>query len=180
MMTTKVMLWSVAGALAIWAVAQPLRPLVVVGNSMAPTYRSGEWLWTKPIDRTLQRGDVVLADSPNGPVIKRVVLLPGDRRLQWQSPSGWLDLTTVGTPLRGRKPIFGRIRTRVVPAGTVFLLGDNVMSSVDSREFGPVEVEKIRRLVVDARSPDVGAGVSKPIPQRWIVGAIRHMKLLGT
>lgn len=170
----KWIVYGVSGLVAAYAIVQPVRPAVVVGSSMAPTYHSGEVLWTVPVDRLLQRGDVVVADGPDGPVIKRVVLLPGDHRMQWLGPAGWEDLTTSQGPSNRRYSHRVKLRSCVVPVGTVFLLGDNVGVSIDSREFGPVDIEKVRRLVLDSRAPDGDSDVAGPTPSKWIAGAIRH------
>src|SRR5674476_1203034 len=53
----------------------------VVGESMAPTYRSSDLLLTRPVGRAgarLQRGDVVVFRHGELRMIKRVVGLPGD------------------------------------------------------------------------------------------------------
>lgn len=133
---------------------------------MAPTYASGAVLWTRPVDRPLQRGDVVIADTPEGRVIKRVALLPGDRRLQFFDGSCWQDVTTMGRPATpaGRR----LMRTLLVPPGTVFLLGDNVDYSIDSRSFGPISTANVRRFVIDQRSPDSNSGIERASPRAWL------------
>ncbi len=146
--------------------AQPMRPVLIRGSSMSPTYADGSLLWTTPVDRPLQPGDVVIADTPEGRVIKRVALLPGDRRVQWQSRLRWEDLTTLSLP-RSR---FSqrRLRMLTVPSGTVFLLGDNLDRSVDSRSFGPIPIADIHRIVIDQRSPDERSGIERIVPRRWL------------
>jgi len=158
-------------------VAQPRRLVIVVGNSMAPTYHSWEMLLTKPLDRPLRRGDVVVVNGSDGPILKRVALLPGDCRTQWLNPTGWIDTTMLGRPLKERsKP---RLRKLTIPAGMVFLLGDNLEHSVDSREFGPVPIESIRGLVVSARPPAKGADVLGPFPTSWLAEGTRGNRLLA-
>ncbi len=161
------------GLAAVGIVAQPLRPAVIVGGSMSPTYRTGEWVWTSPVDRPLRRGDVVIADTPVGTVVKRVALIAGDRRVQFRNPVGWVDLTTLSGPLSTK----GLRWTRTLPVATdtVFLLGDNVGTSIDSRTYGPVSVSHIRRIVVDPRVPDPRAGVESAFAKKWIDEGLRRM-----
>src|SRR5690349_10447344 len=49
--------------------AQPKRLAIVIGNSMTPTYHAGELLVTKPLDRPLRHGDVVVVNGPDGPIL---------------------------------------------------------------------------------------------------------------
>ena len=159
--------WTLFGLAAVGLAAQPLRPVVVSGGSMSPTYRNGEWLLTEPVDRPLRRGDVVIADTPVGTVVKRVALVAGDRRVQFRNLAGsWYDMTTLSGPLSRE----GRRRVRAFPLlpGTVFLLGDNIGTSVDSRSYGPVPLSNVRRLVIDPREPDPRAGVATGLARLWI------------
>jgi signal peptidase I len=72
------------------------------------------------------RGDIVVVDTENGFIVKRVAYLSGDEVPPDERPFEW--------PLH---PNF------VVPAGFVYLLGDNARSSEDSRDFGPVRIDHI-------------------------------------
>lgn len=175
-LTRKFLLCTLAFGMA-GLVAQPKRVAVVVGESMAPTYRSGEVLLTKPLDRPLRHGDVVVANGPVGPILKRVALLPGDYRIQWHNPTGWVDATMLGRPTKASS--MSRLRKIPVPAGEVFLLGDNVKDSVDSRNFGPVPIESIRGLVVSARPAAKGSDVMKPTTRLWIAEGTRDNRLLA-
>ena len=108
--------------------------VVVEGRSMEPNFHSGErllvtrafWLFGEP-----SRDDVVVIRDNEGPhpgfLIKRVVALPGD----------WVP----GSIAPGRTPM-------VVPPGHVFVLGDNLAESDDSRRFGPVPISRILGKVV--------------------------------
>jgi len=108
---------------------------------------------------TLQRGDVVLVHHPdqNGySMLRRVIALPGDsveikRR----------EVFVNGEPLRsaveqkiqnGVAPFpvlpesvaqYDFLKKRTVPAGTLFLLGDNRRSAVDSRVLGMFPVSTL-------------------------------------
>lgn len=147
-------------------IAQPFRPIVVVGTSMSPTYSSGQILWTVPATRSLRHGDVVVVDTPAGTIIKRVALLPGDSRTQFHTPGGWVDLTNVALPHSLAKGKL--VRLERVPKGYVYLLGDNLPNSVDSRTFGLVPIEQVRSVVVDSLAPRFDSPVAELIPQRWI------------
>ena len=108
--------------------------VVVEGRSMEPNLHTGErllvtrafWLFGAP-----SRDDVVVIRDSEGPhagfLIKRVVALPGD----------WIP----GSIAPGRMPM-------MVPPGHVFVLGDNLAESDDSRRFGPIPVVRILGKVV--------------------------------
>jgi signal peptidase I len=103
--------WIVLALVAVacsWAVDR----VVVVGTSMAPTYRPGDRLLLVRRLRRLRVGDLVTFDDPRGSgrrLVKRVQVVRGD---------------------------------------LVNVVGDNVTSSTDSRDFGPVPASVIRHLVI--------------------------------
>jgi signal peptidase I len=127
--------------------AQPYRPVVFVGNSMAPTYENYAFAMTKPADGKFQRGDIVVVKTKNGPIVKRVAFVGGDVIPQFRTPLGWVDVT------RGHPPVAkaDRVRYRRVPAGHIYVLGDNYQSSIDSRLLGSLPVDSVERKVVDPR-----------------------------
>lgn len=77
----------------------------------------------------IQKGDVVVLRSPkdNSVVIKRVYALDGETVDFLNAPENW-SLAD------------GEF---VVPNGDIYVLGDNLPASEDSREFGPVEKRRI-------------------------------------
>lgn len=130
---------------------QPYRPLVFVGQSMSPTYRDGEIAMTisaNPDD--LRKGDVVIIEMPDGPIVKRIARLPGDTITQVCFDKEWNDLTEVNDP--PAKSIDGRkYRKLEVPEGYVYVLGDNRVVSMDSRSFGAVPVSWISRKLLSPK-----------------------------
>lgn len=130
--------------LPVLAALQPYSLVVVRGNSMSPTFRSGSVVLTDRHVPSIARGDVVVFERDGQEMMKRVALLPGDSYVQigyagsWFFPNNSIALekaTKSGLP----------IRRSVVPPGTVFVIGDNWFQSVDSREFGPIPVDSIER-----------------------------------
>lgn len=137
------------------------QPYEVEMSSMEPTLLPGDHIlldklslaWSDP-----QHGDLVVFDAPDGfaddgiPYVKRVVAVAGETV---QLLNGRLWITPVGgspAPLdepyvadSGLTLPLGRSGpTRwTVPAGSVFVLGDNRTDSVDSRRFGPIPEDRI-------------------------------------
>src|SRR5665648_653624 len=101
----------------------------VVGESMAPTYRSSDLLLTRPVGRAgarLQRGDVVVFRHGELRMIKRVVGLPGDLV---GLEAGRLFVN--GESVDGRRRVRGAYTQTWRPPGvSYFLAGDNPAASV--------------------------------------------------
>lgn len=156
--------------LAVLAVAVAVLAVPVRGTSMEPALRSGDRVLLRPFGGggTPDRFAVVVARfAEHGPeVVKRVVALPGDRvqiqsdgivRVQPGGDGPWFlvenPVWPVGTPAQsecctpeGRSaPGAGAAR---VPAGAVFLLGDNLAASTDARTEGWAPTRWIRGEVL--------------------------------
>ena len=59
--------------------------MAVRGHSMAPGLRAGDWLLVDPDAYRLippRPGDVVIADREDGPLVKRLGALLGDRKVE--------------------------------------------------------------------------------------------------
>lgn len=131
-----------------------MTPHEVVGNSMHPTYKNGEFLMANKITYKFsepKRGDVVIFKySDTQDFIKRVIGLPGDKVMikdgqiyvnDSQLSEGEYLASSVVT--NGGSYIHEG-QTITVPDGQYFVCGDNRPNSSDSREFGPIEEGKIK------------------------------------
>ncbi|EDQ90842.1 uncharacterized protein MONBRDRAFT_3212, partial [Monosiga brevicollis MX1] len=105
------------------------------GPSMLPTLSvHGDVVVTEKLSvrfNKLQKGDVVVATAPRDAskyVCKRIIGMPGDR-------------VCVNPTERMR-------RFRTVPRNHVWLQGDNLANSTDSRSYGPVCMGLIQSRVV--------------------------------
>ncbi|KAI3716210.1 hypothetical protein L6452_23386 [Arctium lappa] len=103
-------------------------PILVYGPSMLPTLNlTGDVVLSEYISHRLGKvgpGDVVLIQSPENPrkiITKRVVAMEGE------------VVSFLVDPSRS-----DRSRTVVVPKGHVWIQGDNIYASNDSRNFGPI------------------------------------------
>lgn len=108
----------------------------------------------------LALGDIVVAISPYDPlrhVCKRIVGLPGDRILidprSSQPTTGLVEdsAADAGVDL-DKSPTVAAVEDGqayiTVPNGHVFLAGDNLSNSTDSRHYGPVPLGLIKGKVV--------------------------------
>jgi signal peptidase I len=126
---------------------------VVDGASMEPTYPTGTHLYGAPISRSLERGDVVVVDDRNADyAVKRIVGLPGETVQMWRGRvfinrqmlvEPYLPKHTFTYPAEQSR----RGATFVLGKTEYFLMGDNRPSSADSREYGPVGRNQIKRRV---------------------------------
>jgi len=109
----------------------------MAGPSMIPTFaESGEWvIESRVIDpRKLSRGDLVVYFSPLDPtrlVCKRVIGLPGDT----------ICVDPTGTMAPSTEHV-------IVPKGHLWMIGDNVEFSRDSRTYGPVSMALVKGRLV--------------------------------
>lgn len=124
------------------------RPFQVSGESMFPTYKDKEYIFTNILGlklTALKRGDVVVFKAPidhSRDFIKRVIGLEGEtvqlqdgsvlingKKLDEKSYLS-LDIKTYGGSFLNDKEKI------TVPKGHIFVMGDNRQSSSDSREWG--------------------------------------------
>lgn len=134
-------------ALALLALAFFMRTPQVSGLSMAPHIASGEFVLINTVTYRMhapERGDIIAFshDAPTAQsLIKRVVGLPGDR-VRVSHGRVLID----GKPLPEPYVRYADERSFpevTVPAGTLYVLGDNRANSDDSRFWGFVPQSKV-------------------------------------
>jgi len=120
------------------------------GPSMEPNLYRGYQMMTEKMSYHFHpphRGDVVIVDPPGGgkSLVKRVVGLPGEV-VEVRGGQAWVDGEVIEEPW---VTYYGGPDhpPAVVPAGHVFILGDNRGNSHDSRAIGAVPLEAVRGRV---------------------------------
>ena len=128
-----------------------LTPFEVASDSMAPTLQPGS---TILVDRLslhwddVDHQDLVLFDGVDGPTVKRVVGLAGER-IEILDAVLHVDGVPVEEPYVDDVTLDGVFFGPVeVPADHVFVLGDNRFDSIDSRRLGPVPLEAVTGRVL--------------------------------
>ena len=157
---------SILGAIVILLVIETWvgLPITVKGKSMENTLKSGELLWVSRLDRTYQRGDVVICHYPDrvqstwslGPMlqvdfnevfVKRLVALPGDT-VEIRQKKLYVNGEPVPDPPEmGSTPAdYG---PRTLGEDEYFVIGDNRSSSHDSRssDVGPISGDMLQGKV---------------------------------
>ncbi len=117
-------------------VYRTVHTVIVDGPSMEPTFRSGDellvsnafWLFGK-----VARDDIVVVRTGDGGyLIKRVHRIGGEQ-VDWEFVPESYD---------------SRLGPYVVPDGNLFILGDNLPQSEDSRQFGSVPEGRVIGKVI--------------------------------
>ncbi len=135
-----------------------ITPHQVDGQSMMPTFRNQEHIIANKIIYKLReprRGDVIIfKHSPTEDYIKRVIGVAGDEiaiidghvyiNNEQLDESDYLADTVRTMP----GPALPEGQPFTVPAGHIFVMGDNRPHSTDSRVFGPVELEAVKGEVI--------------------------------
>lgn len=132
---------------------------VVEGSSMYPTLTNGDRLISVRISlyfKSPQKGDIAIFESPveeGKDYIKRVIATEGDEiRLEngaffvngERLTENYLEEDSYTLPGRDN------IKSWTIKDGELFMVGDNRTpgGSYDSREFGPIEEERVRGIAV--------------------------------
>lgn len=130
------------------------QPFVVTGDSMLPNYEDGNYLIIDEITyrfREPERGEVVVLRFPNDRsqfFIKRIIALPYERvvieggHVTVYDLSGEQGKLLKEEYLPGNNITYGNIDRRL-NADEYFVLGDNRLSSSDSRVWGPLKRKDI-------------------------------------
>jgi signal peptidase I len=121
-------------------------PFSVSGPSMLSTLHNGDLVIVNKLIyqfRAPEKGEVVVfRATPKKDYIKRVIALPG-QVVSAQNNIVRVDGRSIDEPYvdeGNRTADFGPVE---VPPGHIFVMGDNRMNSSDSREFGPVSMDRV-------------------------------------
>ncbi|GAP13913.1 signal peptidase I, bacterial type [Longilinea arvoryzae] len=148
------LLQTVVLALVLYFLIDSVLARVRVENvSMEPTLQPGEFILVNKLAYRLgnvSNGDVVIFHYPLNPsedYIKRVIGIPGDV-VTVQNHQVTVNGTVLDEPYIMAPPNYNN--TWTVPAGQIFVLGDNRNSSSDSHNWGFVPLENLvgKALVV--------------------------------
>lgn len=140
-------------------------PVEIIGHSMYPTLRDGDRVLVTRAYGPPRAGDAVhietamLEGAQGGQIVKRVVGVPGD---SVRIVGGRAIVN--GSPEESRAPLVTgaddvELPAVRVPAGHVYVLGDNRSSSFDSRYYGPVPLEAVQGRVVFVYAPITALGL---------------------
>lgn len=131
-----------------------LRTLVVQvykveGESMLPNFHTGEMVLVNKFVYKVRQphpGEVVVLDDPLNPrrqLIKRVIAVAGET-VEIKDDRVYINGRPLAEDYIDRELLRNEtLQAQVVPAQTVFVMGDNRGNSSDSRRIGPIPIAKL-------------------------------------
>lgn len=148
-----------------------MRFFAVPSDSMEPTLYRGDYLLTLS-ESEYHRGDIVVLKDPTeaGNLVKRIVGVGGDR-VSIQAGALFINNQYASEPYIKEPMVYEVFPPVVVPAGHIFVLGDNRNDSQDSSYWA---IAKDNPSVPDALRVD------PTIPVEDIIGKVRYIYLPGS
>ena len=126
----------------------------IPSGSMEPTLKIGDRVLVNKLSYRfgeIDRGDLVVFSRPDIPaesaaavrdLIKRVIALPGET-IEARDGEIWVEDRKISEPYLPRGTISENLPRQVVPAGKIWVMGDNRTNSRDSRVLGPIDVDTV-------------------------------------
>ncbi|ERK60004.1 signal peptidase I [Gemella bergeri ATCC 700627] len=136
-----------------------IAPFTVKGHSMDYTFADNDKVFVNKLSKNYKRGDeVVFHANETDDYIKRIIGVPGDT-IEYKNDVLYVNGQKVDEPYleqkikeaktQGNSPLtpdfnieyLSSTKSKTVPEGTYFVMGDNRQHSTDSRVFGFVKKE---------------------------------------
>lgn len=137
--------------LLLLAYFQPYKLVVVVGQSMHPTYKSGQILLAKKTQH-FNKSDGVVAIGDDGTlIVKRILYIPEEYYYYVMKKKGYYELiidNSYRSILQTKNIDDAYMMELKVPKNHYYLIGDNLDKSDDSRRFGTLDENEILYKIV--------------------------------
>ena len=137
-----------------------ITPVIVKGSSMEPNFIDGQVLFLSKISyksKEIERFDVVVVDTDNDLIIKRIIGLPGER-VEYKDnklyindeeiEDNYMKNETIDFDLESVCEIRKDNCTTIIPDDKYLVLGDNREVSADSRVKGLINKDEIKGKIV--------------------------------
>ena len=149
--------------LIVLAITTFIKPTIVHGTSMTPTLQDGDYLLVSKQAYTFEnpeRGEIIIfpVGEDNKLYIKRVIGLPGD---VITIKNGDVYVNGEANDQKYTLDGFtsGNIDEMIVPDGELFVLGDNRLNSIDSREIGTQKIDDVKGVAFIRLWPPATFGI---------------------
>ena len=118
-----------------------MRIIEVIGNSMEPSLKEGQFVLTKGISYPIKRNQIVLVAYNDKLLIKRVMGLPGE------------IIQIKGSNILVNDDILKPFSSSInhiweLDVDQFVLLGDNASNSLDSRKFGEIDSKQLIARII--------------------------------
>lgn len=133
----------------------PYRIIVVQGISMSPTFQNKQILFAKSINnyQDIKINDILVCEFEDNTIVKRVKYLENQIIYYYiDSNTSEIKLIDKNTyqylsthPIIRNKSLIQKV---IVPKDSIYLLGDNLNNSDDSRRFGTLHWNNIKYRVI--------------------------------
>jgi signal peptidase I len=143
-----VIIVAAAFVIALLVQAFIVKPFTIHQISMRPTLEEGDRILLNRLSyhfREPARGDIIVLRSPvtdGEDLVKRIVAVAGDR-VSVLGGTLYVNGAAQAEPYVLEQGFEGELPEKVIPAGDVFVMGDNRNNSGDSRLFGPISKDVI-------------------------------------
>jgi len=134
------------------AITAVIKPTIVKEHSMDPTLQENNYLLINKMAYKVgdeERGDIIVfessledEDGENKLLIKRIIGLPGEK-IDIYDGNVYINDVLYEEDYLNDGTTSGEIRDYVVPEGQFFVMGDNRLVSIDSRELGCIDENTI-------------------------------------
>ncbi len=119
----------------------------VLGDSMEPTFHSGDILFTSKIYSEINKNDIIITshnNALNAPLIKRVIGTQGNK-ITIEDNRVYVDDKELiyYSEFQSEESL-----SIIVPAESYFILGDNYRYSKDSRNIGTIETDDVNGKIM--------------------------------
>ena len=132
--------WSIISILLVAAITifLNIRVVVVMGNSMEPTFKNHQLLIASTDTANLNINDIVVFQRSNDVSIKRIIAMAGSQ-ISLRDSSVYID----GILISGLESENSAVIEYTLANDEFFVIGDNAQVSLDSRNYGPIKQNQI-------------------------------------